>query len=135
MNHPPTILTTLETQLSQRLEKLWRVFSWCSSILISIIGAVLFANHASNIKLNWQECIIISVVVIILTLYAYLWINENLVFEQKIRDEIDKIFEEEYNNTQLKNLRPDNAKFGYKAVILLLGLVALIATWLNIIIL
>jgi cytochrome b subunit of formate dehydrogenase len=131
MNQNSPILTTLETQLSQRLEKLWRVFSWCSSILISITGAVLFANHASNIKLAWQECTIISVVVIILTLYAYLWINENLVFEGKIRNEIEKIFEQEYNYTQLKTLRPDNAKFGYKAVIFLLGLVALAATWLN----
>ena len=135
MKQNPPILNTLANQLSHRLEKLWRVFSWCSSILISITGAVLFANHAGNVKLCWQESTIISVVIIILAVYAYLWLKENLSFERKIRDEIDKIFEEEHNYTQLKTLRPDNAKFGYKAVILLLGLVALTTTWLNIIIL
>jgi hypothetical protein len=127
MNQNSTIITTLETQLSQRLEKLWRVFSWCSSILISITGAVLFANHSSKIKLAWQECTIVSIVVIILTLYGYLWMNENVKMEGKIRDQLDKIFTEELHYPAYKELRPDKAKFGYKAVILLLGAVALLA--------
>lgn len=125
------IITNLETQLSQRLEKLWKIFSWCSSILISIIGATVLASHSGKIKLTWVGCSIISVVIIILTTYAYLWIKENLEFERKIRNEIDKIFEKEFNYYQLKSLRPDRAKFGYKSVIFLLGTVALISTWLN----
>jgi cytochrome b subunit of formate dehydrogenase len=129
MKQNSTILTTFETQLSQRLEKLWRVFSWCSSILISITGAVLFANHTSKIKLAWHECTIISIVVIILKVYGYLWINENLIMEGKIRDQLDKIFSEELDYPAYKELRPDKAKFGYKSVILLLGAVALLATW------
>jgi hypothetical protein len=129
MKQNSTILTTFESQLSQRLEKLWRVFSWCSSILISITGAVLFANHISKIKLAWHECTIVSMVLIILTVYGYLWINENLKMEGKIRDQLDKIFVEELDYTAYKELRPDKAKFGYKSVILLLGAVALLATW------
>jgi hypothetical protein len=129
MNQNSPILNTLESKLSQRLEKLWRVFSWCSSILISITGAVLFANQASNIKLSWKERTIISVVIIILTLYGYLWISENLKMEGKIRDQLDKIFAEELHYPAYKELRPDKAKFGYKAVILLLGAVALLAAW------
>jgi hypothetical protein len=131
-SNTPVILNTLETQLNQRLEKLWRVFNWCSSILISIIAAVLFANHAGNIILHWQECIIISLVILILSVYAYLWIKENLIYEGKIRNEIDKLFETEFACNVLKDLRPDKAKFGYKVVIILLAAAALLATWMNV---
>lgn len=72
---------------------------------------MLFANHTGKVNFNRQECSIVSIVVIILTLYAYLWIKENLEFEGKIKDEIDGVFKEEYNYIQLKTLRPDNAKF------------------------
>ena len=55
----------------------------------------------------------------------------NLKFEGKIRDQLDKIFAEELNYPAYKELQPDKAKFGYKVVILLLGGVALLATWLD----
>lgn len=125
------ILKTLETQLSHRLEKLWRVFSWCSSILISITAGVIALSKTKDNELTVGQLLIISCVILILTIYAYLWIDENLKMEGKIRDQLDKIFAEELNYAAYKEIRPDNAKFGYKAVILLLGLVALLATWLE----
>lgn len=125
------IIQSLESQLSHRLEKLWRVFSWCSSILISITGAVLLAARSDKIQLLPQDNVLISIVVIALTLYAFLWIKENLRFESKIRDQMDAIFETELNYPQLKQLRPDKARFGYLAVIILLGSAALAATWMG----
>lgn len=125
------LLQTLETQLSHRLEKLWRVFSWCSSILISITAGVIALQKTSGNQFNIGQLLIISSVILILTIYAYLWIDENLRLEGKIRDQLDKIFTEELNYPNIKELRPDKAKFGYKAVILLLGVVALLATWLD----
>lgn len=125
------IITSLEKQLDHRLEKLWRVFSWCSGILISITAAVLLAARTDKIKLLPQDHFLISIVVITLTLYAYLWIKENLRFEGKIRDQLDAIFERELNYSHFKDLRPDRARFGYSAVIFLLGIVALAATWLG----
>jgi len=121
----------LETQLSQRLEKLWRVFSWCSSILISITAGVIALPKTHGVIFSISQLLIISSVILILTIYAYLWIDENLKFEGKIRDELDKIFAEELSYPAYKELRPDKAKFGYKVVILLLGAVALLATWLD----
>lgn len=126
-------LNTLENQLSQRLEKLWRVFSWCSSILISITAGVIALSKTKSNEFTIGQLLIISSIIIILTIYAYLWIDENLKLEGKIRDQLDTIFAEELNYPAYKELRPDKARFGYKAVILLLGLVALTATWLNII--
>ena len=121
----------LETQLSHRLEKLWRVFSWCSSILISITAGVIALPKTHDVIFSISQLLIISSVILILTIYAYLWIDENLEFEGKIRDQLDKIFAEELNYPAYKELRPDKAKFGYKVVILLLGAVALLATWLD----
>jgi len=65
MSSTEIVLNALETQLSYRLEKLWPVFSWCSSILVSIIGVVLFVNHGGKATLSWQECSIISAVIIL----------------------------------------------------------------------
>jgi hypothetical protein len=121
----------LETQLSQRLEKLWRVFSWCSSILISITAGLIATSAAKDFHITDTGRVLVSAIIIIVTVYAWAWIQENLQFERNIRDQIDKIFEEELSYPQLKTLRPDKARFGYKHVILLLGLVALAATWVD----
>ena len=125
------ILPTLETQLAHRLEKLWRVFSWCSSISISITAGVIAISAAKDFHITDTGRVLVSAVIIIVTVYAWAWIQENLQFEKNIRDQIDKIFEEELNYPQLKKLRPDRARFGYKDVILLLGIVALAATWVD----
>jgi len=129
------LLQSLESQLSLRLEKLWRVFSWCSSILISITGGVILAARAKEkpLLLFPYDHVIVSSVIVIVTVYAWLWLNENLKFEAKIRDQMEKIFEDELNYPQIRDLRPDKqARFGYKDVILLLGFVALAATWVTV---
>mgnify|MGYP001793014683 CR=1 FL=1 len=82
------VLQTLEKQLSDRLEKLWRVFSWCSSILISITGGIIISCRSGKFKLLPLDHIIVLSVILIITIYASLWINENLRMETKIRDQI-----------------------------------------------
>lgn len=121
----------LQTQLTHRLEKLWRVFSWCSSILISITAGHIAATAAKDFHITDTGRVLVSAIIIIITLYSRAWIEENLQFEKSIRDEMDKIFEKELNYTQFKKLRPDKARFGYKDVILLLGMVALAAAWMD----
>ena len=130
----PQILQNLEAQLNHRLEKLWRVFNWCSSILISITGGIIVATRAiDKFKLYTSDRVVLSLIVFIISYYAWQWIQENLTFETNVRNQIDQIFEQELKYPQLKALRPDKAKFGYKAVIALLGLVALTACWLDVI--
>lgn len=85
-------LQSLQTQLSQRLEKFWRVFSWCSSILISISAGVIALPITNGTIFSLAQLILISSVILILIFYAYLWIDENLKMEGKIRDQLDKIF-------------------------------------------
>ncbi len=127
----PFIIQILEKQLSERIEKLWRVFSWTSSILITITGGMVVLGKKEKLKFDMYELIIISSIILILTLYAYLWINENLKLETKIRNLMEVTFEEQMSYPKLKEIRPDKAIFGYKAVILLLGAIAAIATWIS----
>jgi Na+/melibiose symporter-like transporter len=121
-------LSVLEKQLSDRLEKLWRVFSWCGSILISITGGIILTLRSDKFKFFSQDYVIVLFVIGIVTAYAWLWIDENLKMETTIRNQMDEIFEKELKNPELKKFRPDKGKFGYKIVILLLGAVAFLAT-------
>lgn len=126
------ILSILENQLNQRLEKLWQIFSWCSSLLISITGAVIVAGRARDKPLFVfpYDQIIISVIILVITVYAWRWLNENLRFESFIRDQMEKLITEELGYPEFRKIRPDKkARFGYKDVIILLGLVAIAATW------
>ena len=123
------ILNSLESQLSHRLEKLWRVFSWSSSILVSIIAGTITLRKIYKSDFTLAEFCIISAVIIIFTTYAFLMIKENLKFEGKIRDQLEKLMAEEIKYPPFKELRPDKAVFGYKLVILLLGIAALFTVW------
>src|SRR5690606_5181008 len=97
---------------------------------IGITGGVIVATRGiDEFELLKQDRFLISCIIITVTVYACAWIDENLKFEPNIRKQMDKIFEEKFQYSQLKILRPDKAKFGYKSVIILLGLVTLAATW------
>jgi len=130
-NRIPVIIQSLEKQLAERIEKLWRVFSWSASILITIAGGMAILGKKEKLGFEIYELLLITVIILVLTLYAFLWINENLRLESKIRNQLDSIFEKQLNYPLLKELRPDRVTFGYKAVIILLGIISLIATWLN----
>jgi len=122
------VITTLETQLSQRLEKLWNVFSWCSSILITITAGVLAAAASKDFDLTFLGLVLISVVISILTIYARKWLKENLDFETEIRGKLDELYIKELKQN-LNISRPVKAKFGYVAMITWLGTIAFLATW------
>lgn len=125
------ILQSLEKQLSDRLEKLWRIFSWTSSVFLSLIAGIIVLQKSEGKILNVPERGIISFAIIVIAFYAWQWIDENLKFERKIRDQLDMLFEEHINYTGLKALRPDRARFGYKMVIVLLALAALATAWMQ----
>lgn len=125
------IISNLEKQLDHRLEKLWKVFDWCSKLLIAIIAFVIAGEAFDKFFFPPTAPYMITVIIIIITLYAHAWIRENLEFERNIRDELDRIYKEQLQYDKLKSLRPDRAKFGYKEVILWLGFIAIAATWAN----
>ncbi len=125
------IIQYLQNQLTERLEKLWKLFSWSSSILISITAGMIGLKQYQNITFGYIELLIISFIICLMCLYSYLWLHENLLIEVAIRDRIDDLFKYDISYTLSKELRADKSRFGYKTVILLLGSMALLATWLS----
>ena len=121
---------SLEKQLALRLEKLWKIFSWTSSLLVAITAGLIAISRSHDFTaLRLSECVFISAVIITLAVYAYYWLNENLRLESVIRDELQSIFKEEIGDEKQYANRPDQARFGYKVVSLLLGMTALLTTW------
>lgn len=131
-NNASAILDALENQLNHRLTKLWNVFSWSSGILVSITGGIITLKKIKSITLEVTEQYILTGVIIVFTLYAWLMIKENLKYEGKIRDQIDILMKDDFSYPQFKELRPDKAVFGYKHVVLLLGIAALATIWVDI---
>ena len=127
------IIDSLEKQLDHRLDKLWKIFSWTSSILIAICGGVIALTRKGLVELGVSDRILFSIVVIVLATYGILWIKENLNMEEKIRNQLDKIFTDNIKYSDYTELRPDKAKFGYKIVIWLLGITAIMAIWVDLI--
>ncbi len=127
-----TLLSVFENELAQRLEKLWRIFSWCSSILITIAGGIILATRGiEKITIYLSDRIIISVIIFTIGIYAVLWIAENLHLEKALRDKIQNLLKKEYQDDYLGKKRPDNAVMGYIPVIIILTCIALAATWLD----
>jgi len=121
----------LEKELSHYLDKLWKVFSWASTILVSIIGgaiALRFRDNPPALSV-FDKSVLISAI-IILSMTAVLHLNLILSFEKKTRDKLEVCDEElgilEY--TLISRDRPDQdpkSKWvSYKATILLLALAA-----------
>ena len=130
-----TKVEILQNQLETILDKLWKIFSWTSTIFIAIIGGVFALNSNSEpiVELTILQHVLIIGVIVTLVLYANGWLKENLNREKKIRLllrlllEDDKIKNEEGHLVNLYEDDPIASKFGYRLVVFILGLVAIIA--------
>lgn len=80
---------TLEKELAHYLEKLWKIFSWTSTILISIIGGVIafrFREQPGSLSINNKVSLMLAVIV--LSIYAIVQLNQILSFETKARNKL-----------------------------------------------
>ena len=80
----------LEKELAHYLEKLWKIFSWTSTILISIIGGLIalrFREHPGSLSANDKVSLVFAVIV--LSLYAIVQLNLILSFETKARNKLE----------------------------------------------
>ncbi len=131
----------LENQLKHRLDKLWKIFSWTSTLLIAIIGGMMAIARDGDVEIGQK--IAILAVVTILMIYANNWLKENLKREKKIRKalknvlENDKIqikqFDENGNVVKSKEVNLYGYKLktghiGYRKVIWVLGFITALAT-------
>ena len=119
----------LENELKHRVDKLWKIFSWTSSIMVTITGGVIALVKGKPCLIETWERLLISAIVIILMYYAHQWIKENLRLEEETRKQLFEILSNKTNDSKEDDTNPDKASFGYNKVIIGLGITALLATW------
>lgn len=111
----------LSDEVYYRRDKLWKIFSWTSSILIAIIAgeAALISNHL-NIPF---DTIGISALVVIVTLMIYSlgWINQNL----KIQSETEKAITEIDHKLAIPVIEIKKPIFGYRLTVFFLSITAI----------
>lgn len=118
---------SFEKELAHYLEKLWKLFSWTSTILLSIIGGIFalrFREAPVSLSPNYKVSFVLAVLV--LSFVAIVQINVVLDFETETRkklEECDKALGIPY-----KRLRPDMGRmsklFFYSPTLIALAVAA-----------
>ena len=121
----------LDKELAHYLDKLWKVFSWASTILVSIIGGVIalrFRENHPTLSIVDKSGLVFAVIVLSFTAVRHL--DLILSFEMNTRDKLE-VCDKELGISDyalMSRGRPDrdtNAKWvSYKATIILLALAA-----------
>lgn len=121
-----------------RMDKLWRLFSWASGLLIAITGGVIVLNTADQLQpLLIAHKMVLSFAVIILATYSVIWLRQNLNLEREARDALDKIDQDlgitGYRERLNANIpRPDKGRrLGYDMTVILLSIAAVLATFID----
>ena len=121
-----------ETELAHYLDKLWKVFSWASAILVSIIGGVIALRLGGNpLTLLIVDKIGLVFAVVVLSFSAWRHLGLILSFEIIARDKLDECDRELGISKYISITRgrpdrdPRSKWFSYTATIALLALAAI----------
>jgi hypothetical protein len=76
---------TVLKEISYRMDKLWRIFSWTSTILVAMIGGTI-ALRTGKTNLSLVHQILLAVAAGVLGFYAVMWLTQNLRLERSARD-------------------------------------------------
>jgi hypothetical protein len=120
-------------EITFRMDKLWRIFSWASTVLVAITGGVI-AIQTEKVSLINSHRYIIAVCSIVIGIYALIWLQQNLRFESLARDALaahNKALGIEAYNSMIGGVlpRPDiGVVVGYKITVFLLTVAAVVAS-------
>lgn len=120
-------------EIKFRMDKLWRIFSWTSTVLVAITGGTIVLRAENELSLGHRS--VIAGAAIVLALYAVLWLSQNLRLEGQARDALaahdEALGVASYNDAIGGVLpRPDvGILIGYNLTVLLLALAAVIAAF------
>src|SRR5688572_9060867 len=117
----------LEKELAHYLDKLWKLFSWVSAILVSIIGGVValrFQRTAATLPAVDKTILVAAIVILGATTVLHL--RRVLAFESKVRDQIETCDRELGIEKYTSQGRPDedlaSQYVSYTATVILLSL-------------
>lgn len=120
-------------EITFRMDKLWRIFSWASALLVGLTGGII-ALRTTRRDLNLWPKVVLAAAIFSLAAYAILWLDQNLKLERSARDALsnhDKALGIESYNDEIGGTltRPDEKKIlGYKLTVFLLAAAAFGAT-------
>ena len=77
---------TVLNEISYRMDKLWRIFSWTSTILVAMIGGTIALRTGEKPHLSLPYQIVLEAAAGVLGLYAVIWLRQNLRLEAFARD-------------------------------------------------
>ena len=114
----------VEKERSHRRDKLWKIFSWTSTLLVAIIGGTvaLRSKPQENFEFSWWLRLVLILSVISLVVYAVRWIKYNLMIEESAQEAINK-YDGELNIKNVIPAKPQNV--GYNAALILLAAAAI----------
>jgi hypothetical protein len=114
----------VRAELQYRRDKQSTIFSWCSTILVAITGGVIFlqtGNSPVPLKENQKE--LLSWAIIVLVAHAVTWLGHNAHLESTAKG----LFEIQVRE-KIWDAKSPSA--GYRSAVIMLGVGALVATWL-----
>jgi hypothetical protein len=111
-------------EITFRMNKLWRIFQWASTVLVAITGGVITLQTGKAFLVNSHRYII-AVSSIVIGVYALIWLQQNLRLESLAREALaahDKALGIHAYNSTIGGMlpRPDiGIVIGYKITVLL----------------
>ena len=107
-------------ELEYRRDKLWKIFSWCSTILTAVTTGFVAIKASSQdaFAMTPPLAIVLTVVILALAAHAVAWIRYNLLREAEVRRELEVP----------QRIEP---RFGYNVALLILMAAAVAAVWIN----
>lgn len=111
-------------ELDYRRDKQWQVFTWCSTILVSITGGlILFQSGPQPRLLHPSQQTILSFAIVVLVVYAVSWLTHNWHREERARNCFSKDTADALWPPKQRSLG------GERMALVLLAIAALLATW------
>jgi len=116
----------LEKERAHRRDKVWKIFSWSSTLLIAIIGGTvaLKTDPPDGFTFSWWLRGVLIASVVFLMAYANLWIKQNLAIGDTVQEAIDEC-DQDLGIKQVIPKAPP--RFGYTAALQMLAIAAIIA--------
>ncbi|MBL6448262.1 hypothetical protein JMN32_18250 [Fulvivirga sp. 29W222] len=118
----------LRKEIEFRREKAWRIFSWVSTILLSVMGGIIAIKSSSSWNLTCFHAALLTGAILVLSNFSHLWIHRNLEIEDNALNKIEplEVFFKIREPNEKDAKRP---MFGYHATIILLTIATLITIW------
>ena len=121
------IVDLLRQELDYRRSTQWNIFSWCSTLLIAIVGGVIALQKQNTSSLHLGQQVIVSLAVAVLAAYAVVWLTHNADRETRARECITQ-------QVKYQIWAPRSYAPGDRAAVVVLGIAALGAIWFPLII-